>query len=832
MTQKPAVQWHATLSTGIRSIDQQHEEMFARVNELIHLHRAGQSTRALDELLPSLTVNILFHFSEEEVLLAQVAGGSEFERQHWALHHAFTLEIDAICQCRSTQSDPQVAEKLSVYLAHWLIEHIRHADQELARRVFAQEATPAWQPKKNESTHNPAQMFLDSCLDAVVQIDAAGRITASNHACEHLFGWSSGEVVGKVFCDTLLVQRHRASQKIAYSRIVLPGQPSVRMEVEGLHRLGKELPIELTLTAVQTKAGVLYCAFIRDNSERRKLERDLNLARSSFESLEGMVIIDTDMTILKVNVAFSNITGYSAAEAVGKKSAILHANVPDLMAFWALTKRAPVDMFWRGEVADRRKNGETYAAHLSVMAVANKQNRVTHFVLAFGDLSESRKTEDRLHRLSFYDPLTDLPNRFLLLDRLQQALIACDRNKTFGAVLLVDLDDFKSLNEALGHQMGDLMLIQVAQRIKACLHATDTLARLAGDTFVVVLEALGAPQMAAAARAERVASRIIEAFAQPFDLQGHKHPASASIGIRLFEDLGVDASALVSQAEAAMYRAKEAGCNEIRFFDSSTQVALQTRFMLTEWMRQGLPDQFTLHYQVQTDHRGLPFGAEALVRWQHPEQGAISPAMFIPLAEETGFIIQVGAWVLRRACEQLVLWSHNPAMCHLTLSVNVSAKQFHQKDFAHHVVTTLAQTGANPALLELELTEGMMVRDVEAVIEKMQVLKGHGVRFSLDDFGTGYSSLSYLKRFPLDQLKIDQSFVRGVINDPSDAAIVRAVITMGRNLGLAVIAEGVETSEQWHFLQTNGCQEFQGYLFGKPLDLAAFEAQVGQLANV
>jgi EAL domain-containing protein (putative c-di-GMP-specific phosphodiesterase class I) len=294
----------------------------------------------------------------------------------------------------------------------------------------------------------------------------------------------------------------------------------------------------------------------------------------------------------------------------------------------------------------------------------------------------------------------------------------------------------------------------------------------------------------------------------------------------LFENLSVEASTLVTQAETAMYRAKEISCNLIRFFDSSTQEVLQTRFMLNEWMRQGLPDQFALHYQVQADHLGLPFGAEALLRWQHPEQGAISPAMFIPLAEDTGFIIQMGNWVLQTACEQLVLWSDKPALRHLTLSVNVSPKQFNQNDFAPRVLATLAQTGANPALLELELTEGMMLRDVETVIEKMAMLKRHGVRFALDDFGTGYSSLSYLGRLPLDKLKIDQSFVRGLHDDPSVAAIVRAVITLGQSLDIAVIAEGVETSEQCQFLQANGCREFQGYLFGRPIDLAAFEGLV------
>jgi diguanylate cyclase (GGDEF)-like protein/PAS domain S-box-containing protein len=672
------------------------------------------------------------------------------------------------------------------------------------------------------------QVLLDASLDAAIRIDSSGLIQGWNQQAESLFGWPRVEVMGRAFYDVVLPQRYRARLISAFARAQTPTLSSVRLETAGLHRLGHELAIELTLTMIKTNRAVEYCAFFRDLSVRHQMERDLLLAQSSFESVEGMLILDADLSILKVNVAFSGITGYSATEAIGKKSSIIRLNQPDLRAFWEIKNRSPADMFWRGEVQDRRKNGETYPVKLSVMAVANESGHVSHFVLAFVDLSESRQSEDRLHRLSFYDALTELPNRMLMLDRLQQALISSERNQSHGAVLLIDLDDFKNLNDAMEHKIGDQMLIQVTQRLKGCLYTTDTLARLGGDEFVVILEELDAQSSIAAEKAEIVANRIIETFSEPFDLKGHSHPASAGIGICLFKGLAVEPSALVTRAETAMHHAKEVKYNAIRFFDAATQATLQTRFTLTEWMRQGLPQQFALHYQIQTSSQGVPFGAEALIRWQHPEQGHISPALFIPLAEETGLIIQIGAWVLRRACEQLVLWSHRSAMQHLTLSVNVSPKQFHQSDFVQQVIDALEQTGANPARLELELTEGMMVRDVNAVIEKMLILKRHGVRFSLDDFGTGYSSLSYLKRFPIDQLKIDQSFVQSVLDDPHDAAIVRAVITLGQSLGMAVIAEGVESSAQCDFLRANGCKEFQGYLFGRPLAVAAFEALVEQ----
>jgi len=680
----------------------------------------------------------------------------------------------------------------------------------------------------NAEQNDPLQTFLDASLDAVIRIDAAGFITDWNLQAESLFGWLRPEIQGHAFYDIILPERYRARHRRAMALGQTPSRASVRLETEGLHRLGHEFSIELTLTQINSALAVEYCAFIRDISALRQLEHDVLLAKSSFESIEGMVILDADLSILKVNAAFSSITGYEADEVIGGKSSICCLEHPDLMAFWRLQNRLPEDMFWRGEVQGLRKSGEVYPVKLSVMAVANKQNQISHFVIAFVDLSEIRRSEDRLHRLSFYDALTELPNRMLMLDRLQQALLSSGRNHSHGAVLLIDLDDFKNLNEAMGHKVGDQMLIQVTQRLRACLYITDTLARLGGDEFIVILEELGAQMSIAAEKAEIVANRILETFNRPFDLQGHSHPASASIGICLFDGTGVEPTALITRAETAMHHAKEVRYNAVRFFDAATQATLQTRFTLTEWMHQGLPQQFALHYQIQTSSQGVPFGAEALIRWRHPEHGHISPALFIPLAEETGFIIQIGTWVLQRACQQLVAWSQVPAMQHLTLSVNVSAKQFHQRDFVQQVIAALQLSGANPARLELELTEGMMVRDVDAVIEKMALLKSHGVRFSLDDFGTGYSSLSYLKRFPLNQLKIDQSFVRGVLEDANDAAIVRAIITLGKSLGMAVIAEGVESCEQCEFLRTNGCQEFQGYWFGRPLALQAFEALVLQ----
>jgi diguanylate cyclase (GGDEF)-like protein/PAS domain S-box-containing protein len=673
------------------------------------------------------------------------------------------------------------------------------------------------------------QSILDTSLDAVIQMDAGGRISGWNQQAERCFGWLRHEVIGLALHDVIIPPRYREAHVKGFAHFLKTGQAKVlnsRIEIEGLHRQGHEFPIELAISAISTSNGVEFSAFIRDITERRRVEDELRIASTAFQTFEGMVITDARMVILKVNDAFAKITGYSREDAVGKKSSIFRENRQDSAIFQNLIERLPIDRFWRGEVWDRRRSGESYPVWLNVTAVVDAHDVVTHYVIAFVDNSEHKAAQDRIHHLAFYDPLTQLPNRVLMLDRLQQILLSSERKQEFGAILLIDLDDFKNLNETLGHALGDLLLKQVALRLKECLHTDDTIARVGGDEFVVVLQGLDCETQAAASRAEIVAERIRDVFQQAFDLHGHKHHTSPSIGICLFVGQEVKPDQLLKHAENAMYRAKQSGRNCIRFFDSSTQAALEARFSLITLMREGLPAQFSLYYQIQIDSSGTRFGAEALIRWQHPERGMISPAMFIPLAEETGFILPLGAWVLTQACQQLVLWANDPAMRNLTLSVNVSAKQFQQEDFTPQVLAVLAKTGANPARLKLELTEGLMLYGIDAVIEKMLTLKRLGVSFSIDDFGTGYSSLAYLKRLPLDQLKIDQSFVRDVLEDPNDAAIVRAVITLGQSLGLAVIAEGVETSEQRHFLEINGCKQFQGYLFGRPLPVAQFEALV------
>ena len=442
------------------------------------------------------------------------------------------------------------------------------------------------------------------------------------------------------------------------------------------------------------------------------------------------------------------------------------------------------------------------------------------------DITDRRKTEEQIQSLAFSDPLTGLPNRRLLMDRLDQAITAGARHQRQGALLYIDLDDFKTLNDTFGHDQGDLLLQQVAQRLLTCVREGDTVARLGGDEFVVLLEDLSKNLQEAAAQAETVSKKIIATLIQPYQLGSHTQHSTSSIGITLFGGTLREAIAEpLKHAELAMYQAKAAGHNTLRFFEAQMQAAVTARATLEASLREALEkNQFLLHYQAQVTDEGWITGVEALVRWFDPKRGTVSPAEFIGLAEETGLILPLGQWVLESACNQLKLWASQPALAHLSIAVNVSARQFHQRDFVAQVLATLARTGAKPQRLKLELTESLLVSNVEDVIAKMNALKGNAVGFSLDDFGTGYSSLSYLKRLPLDQLKIDISFVRDILIDANDAAIARMVIVLAESLGLAVIAEGVETEAQRAALATLGCHAYQGYLFSKPLPINGFEA--------
>ncbi len=558
-------------------------------------------------------------------------------------------------------------------------------------------------------------------------------------------------------------------------------------------------------------------------SELHQREDDLRIAASAFEAQEGMMVTDANCVILKVNKAFTEITGYSAEEAVGQTPRMLRSGRHDAEFFremWDTIKRTGT---WQGEIWDRRKDGTEYPKWLTISAVKDERGAVTHYIGAHYDVTERKKAEEKIRELAFFDQLTGLPNRVLLLDRLRQTMTVNSRNGSFAALLFIDLDNFKTLNDTLGHDMGDELLRQVARRLTSCVRAGDTVARLGGDEFVVMLASLSTNQTEAATQTEAVGDKILVALNQIYRLRNVEHHSTSSIGATLYRGHLASVEDLLKQADLAMYKAKDAGRNALRFFDPAMEVAVMRRAALEDDLRNAIQEQqFLLHYQPQLAGGRLT-GSEALVRWHHPSRGMVSPGEFIPLAEETALILPLGRWVITSACQQLARWATRPEMAHLTIAVNVSAHQFRQADFVDQVLAILKSTGAAPQRLKIELTESALVSNVEEVIEKMFALKARGIGFSLDDFGTGYSSLSYLKRLPLDQLKIDQSFVRDVLTDPNDASIAKTIIALAQNLGLGVIAEGVETDTQREFLANAGCHAYQGYLFSRPLPIEDFD---------
>lgn len=445
------------------------------------------------------------------------------------------------------------------------------------------------------------------------------------------------------------------------------------------------------------------------------------------------------------------------------------------------------------------------------------------------DIAERKAAEDKIQLLAFYDPLTNLPNRRLLMDRLQHSYALSARHHNYGAVVFIDVDHFKVLNDTKGHKTGDLLLVEVSKRLQKCVSEGSTLARLGGDEFVVILEELSEEPAMAAIEVKIVCDRILKAINEVYWLDGFEYHTSASIGVCLFKQQETSVDELLKRADIAMYQAKGAGRNTMRFYDPAMQATLEARTALGNDLYRGITQQqFVLYYQMQVNWDRRIVGAEVLLRWQHPERGMVSPLEFIPLAEETGLIVILGQWVLDTACKQLKQWESNELTSKLSLSVNVSARQFFQPDFVEQTYQTLLKHAVKPELLKLELTESIVLDNVEDTIVKMQALKKIGVSFSMDDFGTGYSSLSYLTQLPLDQLKIDQSFVRNLGDSNRDAVIVQTIIGMARNLEIEVIAEGVEAEKQRRFLESHGCTLYQGYLFGKPCPLAEFEAALSK----
>jgi len=525
-----------------------------------------------------------------------------------------------------------------------------------------------------------------------------------------------------------------------------------------------------------------------------------------------------------VNDAFERQTGYSRAEAIGQTPRLLQGQRTQRAELdrirQALKRAQPV----RAELINYKKNGEQFWLELDIVPVDYFNRGLTHWVAVARDITERKAAEDEIEHLAFYDALTQLPNRQLLMNNLQTALSHTENPDKTGALMFIDLDNFKVLNDTLGHATGDLLLQKVASRLNACVRLRDTVARLGGDEFVVFLEDLGDDPEIASEKAKIVAQKILTTLCEPCDLAGVDYDGTCSIGIALINQHQKSVGELLKQADLAMYQAKAAGRNAICFFDPGMQAIATANAALTSELRHGLRDQdFMLHYQPQVGREGHMVGVEALLRWQHPQRGLMFPNDFIPQAEESGLILPLGQWVLETACAQLAAWAKCPRTKKFSIAINVSVRQFRHPEFVELVMASVKDAGISADRLRLELTESLLANDMDVTIAKMDILKEAGVTLSIDDFGIGYSALSYLKHLPLDQLKIDRTFVKDVLTDPNDAAIARTIIGLAQSLGLGVMAEGVETEAQRDFLARHGCHCYQGYLFCKPLPIEELE---------
>ncbi len=674
-----------------------------------------------------------------------------------------------------------------------------------------------------ESLKNEAQAWIqamDQSDDVVYLLNRHRRLVRANRNFYQLVKGKPEELLGRHI--TAILHPHgeatpcpicRAQEEMRDARITLeadsPDNPAgVPVEVRiKILRDDRDLP-----------TGILMS--LHDLTSSRELDDKLRLAAAVFRNThDGMVITDANGYIVSVNTSFSRITGYSENEVREHHLGMLQAMPDDQSLQQSIWNGVHTRGFWQGEVLNRRKNGETYPAWLTINPVTDRSNVAHNFICVFSDISLLKQSEEKLEYLAHHDTLTGLPNRLLLQSRLEHAIEHAKRNSLKLAVLFLDLDRFKIINDSLGHPAGDELLKLLADRMSLRLRAEDTLARLGGDEFIVLLDRVNTAEEAAV-----VARDLIGALSQPFDLaQQAGLYVGCSIGISLYPDDGSNATQLIRNADAAMYQAKNEGRNTYSYYTRTLTHAANKRLTMESRLRGALErGEFVLHYQPQVRANGEIVAVEALVRWQHPEEGLIPPHEFIPVAEETGLIIPLGQWIFATACHQVKQWQQQ-GMPELALAVNVSTHEFNQPDLVSRIADTLIQTGLNPAYLELEITESALMCPRCEADGTLHAIKALGVRIAIDDFGTGYSSLGYLRRFPIDTLKIDRSFVHDIPASREDTEIAATIIAMAHNLNLSVVAEGVETEEQTAFLREHGCEFFQGYHFSRPLPAGKLE---------
>lgn len=672
-----------------------------------------------------------------------------------------------------------------------------------------------------------SSQILESISDCFISLDVNSRLIYLNDAA----------------CTEFAVERDRALGETLANVAPAFFSHSMQVEIEAafLNANASVFDAQLNDRDIwytvrcypQLKGMSIYFRNVTESvSSRLKLEQAQDSVREKAELLDKAqdAIFVTDIGDSRIrywNKGAERLYGWTSEEATGRlASDIFHYDQSEMNVRVASTTR---DGDWIGEISQGRKDGSRVSVESRLTLVKNDAGKPRSILAINTDITSRKAVEARMERLAFYDTLTELPNRQLLRERLDRALAFAERQKTAGALLFIDLDDFKTLNDTLGHYIGDLLLREAALRLLSCVRETDTVARLGGDEFVVMLEGLNKNDRTAAAAAKLVADKILEVLCKPYDLASHEAESTASIGVALFSGMSETADDLLKRADLAMYRAKSEGRNAMSFFDPKMQTYVTQRAELRSDIRRAMHNnEFELFYQPQVTSDGLIISAEALLRWRHPQRGMVPPNEFIPLAEETGLIVDIGRRVLETACSQLAKWTRNPTVENLSVAVNVSLRQFRDVHFVDLVRETLRNSGANPHRLKLEITESSMLEKIDDTISKMESLKDSGIGFSLDDFGTGYSSLSHLNRLPLDQLKVDRAFIKDLLVNDRNASIVRTIIMLGRNLNFTVIAEGVETEGQRAFLEKEGCHIYQGFLFSPALNCLQFEAFVRQ----
>jgi diguanylate cyclase (GGDEF)-like protein/PAS domain S-box-containing protein len=653
--------------------------------------------------------------------------------------------------------------------------------------------------------------------------------TYCSHELRTHFGWGANELVTvKTFVASIFPGDRKRVFEVVRHALNPSKNGLISIEYRILRRDGE---VRWLVTRSQTffEMDGDYCRAVRtvgtvlNITEKKLAEQEQLIFATAFQAQEGIIITDANQVIVRVNQAFTSITGYTGQEAIGNRPSMLKSGRHDSRFYHAMQKSLRKKGYWQGEIFDRHKDGNIYPKWLTITAVKNSHKETTHYVANFSDITERKRSEERIHYLANFDPLTGLPNRAQLNDHLKYALSLAKRSNGHLALMFLDLDHFKEINDTLGHSAGDALLIELAKRLSLALRNEDTVTRLGGDEFILLLPGTDA------AGAGVAAQKLLNAIAESYQVGHHDLTLTASIGIALYPEDGDDLETLSKNADTAMYRAKQEGRQCYRFFTPEMQAHSERNLQLVNALRHALKcEQLYLHYQPQVSIQdGRIIGTEALLRWQHPELGMMSPAEFIPVAENSGLILLIGEWVLRCAVRQAKAWIDG-GFAPLIMAVNLSAVQFRHPDLPELITRILDEEGLPPEYLELELTESVAMHNPHAVIAVMNNLHERGIRMSIDDFGTGYSSLSYLKKFKVYKLKIDQSFVRDISTDAEDKAIVSAIINLAKSLGLQTIAEGVETTEQLNFLREQGCNEMQGYLFSKPVPSEQFEELLKQ----